>query len=333
MGVVSQIYRALVRGVCTVTPPTSGEVIINFRQAVIEKPGYAPSVIECTGKLERFSCNGKSDDKAGWYVCHEYTLTIGSDHHWGIVGIFGNWREGSTHKWNSFSEFFNLTREEKQQLERKQQEQVAQKQAERAIKAEQAHQRAVKMWLSAQPANPSHPYLMRKRVGAYGIRQAGNLLLVPLCDLSGTLHSLQTIAPNGEKRFLPGTPKQGMFHLVGDSLTHPHGVYLCEGYATGASLHEAYHLPVLVAFDAGNLLSVARSYRNRFPHIPLTVCADNDRKTPGNPGLTKAREVVTSLPGVGLIVPEFPEGTPLHLSDFNDLTALLGSNAHKETTP
>jgi putative DNA primase/helicase len=165
-----------------------------------------------------------------------------------------------------------------------------------------------------------HPYLMRKRVGAHGIRQAGNLLLIPLCDLDGTLHSLQTIAPNGEKRFLAGTPKRGLFCLVGATLTHPQGVYLCEGFATGASLHEAYGLPVLVAFDAGNLLPVASRYHAAYPHTPLTVCADNDRKTPHNVGLTKARELVATLPKVGLIVPEFPDNAPLNLSDFNDLT-------------
>lgn len=314
-------------------PLSTTDILDNFRQALIENIGHAPNAIECSGKLERFSCNGKPDDKAGWYVCHEHTLMIDQAYQWGIVCIFGNWREGSTYQWNSFSTFFQLSREAKQELERKQQAQVAQQQAERAAKAEQAHRQGVAMWESAQPANPSHPYLMRKRVGAYNIRQAGNLLLIPLCDLDGTLYGLQTIAPTGEKRFLTGTPKRGKFHLIGDNLTHPQGVYVCEGYATGASLHETYGLPVLVAFDAGNLLPVTQNYHNRFPRIPLTVCADNDRKTPDNPGLSKARAVVASLPKVGLIVPEFPEGTPLHLSDFNDLTALLGSNAHKDTTP
>jgi len=314
-------------------PLSTTDILANFRQALIENIGHAPNTIECSGKLERFSSNGKSDDKAGWYVCHEHTLMIDQAYQWGIVCIFGNWREGSTHKWNSFSTFFQLSREAKQELERKQQAQVAQQQAERAAKAEQAHRQGVAMWKSAQPANPSHPYLMRKRVGAYNIRQAGNLLLIPLCDLDGTLYGLQTIAPTGEKRFLTGTPKRGKFHLIGDNRTHPQGVYVCEGYATGASLHETYGLPVLVAFDAGNLLPVTQNYHNRFPHIPLTVCADNDRKTPDNPGLSKARAVVASLPKVGLIVPEFPDTAPLHLSDFNDLTALLGSNANKETTP
>jgi putative DNA primase/helicase len=205
---------------------------------------------------------------------------------------------------------------------------------EQQARAEQARQQAIRMWLSSPPANPSHPYLLRKRVGVHGIRQTGQNLLVPVCDLDGTLHGAQTVTPDGTKRFLTGTPKRGMFCLIGQRLTHPQGVYLCEGYATGASLHTVYGLPVLSCFDAGNLLPVARAYRERFPHIPLTVCADNDRDPASKGyliGLTKAREVCAALPGVGLIVPEFPAGTPLNLSDFNDLVSLLGSSEQKET--
>ena len=197
--------------------------------------------------------------------------------------MFGNHRGGVQYKWDSFSEFFTLTREEKQRIKREQQERTKQHALEVQARAEQAHCQAVNLWQTATPANPAHPYLKRKQVGAYGIQQSGNLLLIPLCDLDGTLHSVQTIDTDGNKRFLAGTPKRGKFHLIGDTLTHPQGVYLCEGYATGASLYEAYHLPVLVCFDAGNLLPVAQAYRARFPQVKLTVCADNDRKTPATP--------------------------------------------------
>jgi putative DNA primase/helicase len=293
-------------------PLSTGDIIANFRQAVLDNIGYAPSVIKLSGKMERFASNGKKGDVSGWYVLH-----LHGDY---AVGAFGCWRSGIKQTWHSATGSQRLSDAEWAQLRKLIAAERAKTAAEQATKAEQAQRQAVALWQSSQPADSAHPYLMRKRVGAHGIRQAGNLLLIPLCDLDGTLHSLQTIAPNGEKRFLAGTPKRGLFCLVGDTLTHPQGVYVCEGYATGASLHEAYGLPVLVAFDAGNLLPVTRNYHSRFPHIPLTVCADNDRKTPGNPGLTKAREIVATLPKVGLIVPEFPDTAPLHLSDFNDLT-------------
>ncbi|MDD5394431.1 MAG: toprim domain-containing protein [Thiothrix sp.] len=286
--------------------------------------------------MQRFSSNGKAHDKAGWYVCHETHLLINGANKWGIIGTFGDWRTGNTHQWNSYSTFFRLSREERSELVHRQQVQAAQLRAQRQAAADQAHRKAVKMWLSAQPASTAHPYLMRKRVGAYNIRQVGNLLLIPLCDLDGTLHSVQTIVPNGTKHFLSGTPKRGMFHLIGDRLDHPQGVYLCEGYATGASLYEAYRLPVLVGFDAGNLFPVVSAYRARFPHTPLTICADNDRDPASKGymvGVKKAREVCAAFPGVGLIVPEFPAAAPLKLSDFNDLATLLGGSVHKEIIP
>lgn len=321
-------------------PPASHEVFTNFRQIIIENIGHAPSVIKPSGKLERFSSNGKSGDLSGWYVCHEETILITDRQtgapvrQWGVIGVYGDWRQfgAEKFKWNSFSQYFELSREEKARIESRQRELSARHKAERQANAAKAQQTAIRLWNGSTPASSVHPYLIRKGVGAYGIRQHRNSLILPLCDLDGLLHSIQFIQPDGEKRFLFGTPKkeQALFCLIGEALTNPQGVYICEGYATGASLYEAYGLPVLVAFDAGNLQPVATAYRQRFPHVPLTLCADNDRDPTSKGyqvGLTKARDVCANLPGVGLIVPEFPAGAPLNLSDFNDLTALLRSNA------
>jgi putative DNA primase/helicase len=51
----------------------------------------------------------------------------------------------------------------------------------------------------------------------------------------------------------------------------------------------------------------------------LVICADNDRKTEGNPGLTAATAAAKAT-GARLAVPEFPEG--VSGSDFNDLANL-----------
>lgn len=304
--------------------PSSVEILRNFRQSILETVGHAPDTISTSGKLERFSSSGKPGDKSGWYVLHI--------HHQGAAGAYGCWRSGVRETWGSSTGKGRLRADEWQQIQAAIAEGRKQAAAERASRATQAHQKAVAMWGASQAADPAHPYLLRKRVGAYGIRQLGKLLLVPLCDFDGVLHSIQTITPEGDKRFLSGTPKRGLFHLLGESLHHPHRVYLCEGYATGASLYEAVGVPVIMAFDAGNLLPVATTYRAMFPHVPLILCADNDRKTEGNPGLTHAREVARQVRGVSLIIPEFAETAPLDFSDFNDFVALLGSKA-KELLP
>ncbi|MBJ6610873.1 MAG: hypothetical protein JG718_10980 [Candidatus Thiothrix moscowensis] len=323
-------------------PLSTGEIFTKFRQFIAATVDYSPDTIEASGKLIKFSTNGKQKDLAGWYICHEHTILLKNPRtgelspQWGIIGLFGDWRQfgKTTFKWNSFSVFFELSREERANLERRQRELSRQREQERKTKEEQAYQQSVNLWLSSPAADPAHPYLLKKRVGVYGIRQHRNMLLIPVCDLDGVLHGIQRIYPDGSKFFLEGTPPTGHFCLVGNTLTDPQGVYLCEGYATAASLHETYGQPVLSCFNCGNLLPVARAYRERFPHIPLTVCADNDRDPASKGyliGLTKAREVCAALPGVGLIVPEFPAGTPLKLSDFNDLVSLLGSSEQKET--
>jgi len=59
-------------------------------------------------------------------------------------------------------------------------------------------------------------------------------------------------------------------------------LFICEGFATGASIHEATEATVLVAFDCGNLAAVAAMARLLHPSREIIICADDDRKTEGN---------------------------------------------------
>jgi hypothetical protein len=137
------------------------------------------------------------------------------------------------------------------------------------------------------------------------------------------LHSLQFIGPEGDKRFLSGGRVSGCYLLIGK----PHGT-LCivEGYATGASIREAAGCAVAVAFNAGNLLPVARTLRAKLPDLRLIVCADDDSSTPGNPGLSKAREAAQAV-GALLAVPDFARNRPDGATDFNDLHRQAGFEA------
>ena len=90
---------------------------------------------------------------------------------------------------------------------------------------------------------------------------------------------------------------------------------ICEGYATGATLHESTGHAVAVAFNAGNLKPVAMALRDRYPDFRLILAADNDRHTPGNPGLTKANEAALVVGGL-VAAPEFDDDEPG--SDWND---------------
>lgn len=142
---------------------------------------------------------------------------------------------------------------------------------------------------------------------------------VPMRDEAGKLWNWQFVQENGSKRFLKFGRKSGLFHFIAEhegSYHHrpalaghlfsspPRAVAQVEGYATGASVHQATGLPAAVAFDAGNMVRVAPVLRKAFPGLVLLMCGDNDRDTEGNPGLAKAQEAARAVDGVS-VVPDF----------------------------
>lgn len=191
---------------------------------------------------------------------------------------------------------------------------------ETAAQHQQAAGTAGTLWGRGGPAEPAAcPYLQRKGIGAHGVRMlADGTLLIPLRDAAGTLWNVQTIAPrrpagdNPEKRFLKGGRKAGLWHLIGPPLAPGAWLMLCEGYATGASVHEATGRPVAVAFDAGNLQTVAQALRTAFPGVRLAVAGDDDhptaRRTGHNPGREAAEAVATACNGPALL-PRFTAAT------------------------
>ena len=84
----------------------------------------------------------------------------------------------------------------------------------------------------------------------------------------------------------------------------------CGRNATGATVFEATGYAVAVAFNAGNLKAVALAMRGKFPEAKIILCADNDTHTPGNSGLTKAKEAADAVGGY-LTYPD--------QGDFNDM--------------
>jgi len=212
--------------------------------------------------------------------------------------------------------------------------------AQYRARADRAARVAIDMWAAASEVGES-PYLQRKGVGGHGVRyQPGGALLVPMRDAAGELQNLQAIAPQKpadgkDKRFLSGGRKSGLWHQIGQ-VDGAAVLLVAEGYATGASLHEATERPVAVAFDAGNLPHVAKALRELYPALPILVCGDDDQATELRTGtntgrakaMTAARAVdVDGAPGRAV----FPEGLPPEQSDFNDLAVTAGAEAVRST--
>lgn len=190
---------------------------------------------------------------------------------------------------------------------------------------EQASTVAQNIFSSAQQCI-TNSYLNKKDVRSYGIKEYKNCLVVPLYDVLGKLWALQFIDTEGNKRFLSGGKKKGCFFAIG-SLEGAEKAFICEGYATGATIYECMQIPVIVAFDAGNLKPVAESIHNKYPQLKLFICADNDAYGEINTGVEKAKEAA-QVSGAQVIIPQFKD-TSTKPTDFNDLMILEGKDAVK----
>ncbi|SEN63651.1 toprim domain-containing protein [Nitrosomonas marina] len=179
------------------------------------------------------------------------------------------------------------------------------REAERLQAHEKSAEKAAYINQFAVPAI-NHPYLTAKRIQSHGTLIYKDKLIVPIYNESDRLVNLQFIEADGTKRFLSGGRKRGCFYTIGD-LTHT--VLICEGFATGASLHEDTSQRVVIAFDAGNLLPVARNIRELSPDSEIIICADNDISGVGQ---AKATEAALSI-GAKVLTPPTP-GT-----DWNDV--------------
>ena len=267
----------------------------DFRRA-LEGAGLSPakSDLAADGCLHRFQVEGdKSGSHNGWFVFHLDPQPFGA---------FGSWKTGQSQTWQP-ERNQPLTLAERQALTRQMQAARTARNIEQAAVHEAARSRAAKLWARAKPAQNDHAYLARKQVGSFGLRDLRGQLVVPLRDANGILQSLQFIGPDGRKTFLTGGRKKGCYCAIGKP---EHAICICEGYATGASIYQAAGLAVAVAFDAGNLMPVALSMRRKFPRLKLLICADDDSKTPGNPGLTAANAAAAAVRGA-VAVPSFAE--------------------------
>lgn len=287
-------------------------IIEQFRNALQSAGLIAPDEIETDGALHRFASNGKRGDLSGWYVLHSDGIP---------AGRFGDWRSGLSQTWCA-DIGRELSAKEKAAHRDKVEAMRRERKAEEMRRHDDARQKSQETWWRAG-AVLDHPYLKRKGVKGYGLRMLDKSLIVPLRDTGAIMHSLQIIGQDGRKLFLSGGRIKGCYFGIGK----PNGVLcIAEGYATGASIHEATGYAVAVGFYAGNLLHVANAIRSRFPDTHIIVCADDDYLTAGNPGLTKARVAAHAVGGI-VAVPDFGHDRPQGATDFNDLHRARGLEA------
>ncbi len=249
-------------------------------------------------------------------------------------GWYQNHKTGAQGKWLATGHV--LSEEAKRELHKEAANTLSAAEIERQAVQEKAQKRAYAKWMNAEPVQ-DHPYLQRKGVESFELRQdrQGNLV-VPGFDLdTGRLQTVEYINKDGGKWFEKDCPKKEAVCVLPnkDALETGNVVLMVEGYATGASVHQATSLPVTVAFDAGNIKDAALAIRKKLPHAQITICADNDPPRPDgiNIGVMKVKEAAAAISGAKVVVADFSKDERSRgLKDFNDLHQARGLAAVKK---
>lgn len=287
--------------------------IQQFRDALVKRDIIPPTNLLADGTMHRCDAEGRHGKNDVSYLLHSDGIPAGGFCNWRDGNGWQNWRADIGRAWTPAEEAAYRTKRGLDRMAR---------QAEKAKREAEAKAHAGSLWADASPAD-GHAYLLRKGIAGHGVRMRLGKLLVPLYDPMGVMHSLQFIDSAGEKRYLSGGRTRGCYFPIGQS---DEVLCIAEGLATGASIHEATGYAVAVAFDVGNLVEVATALREKFPNLRLILCADDDYRTKGNPGLTKAKEAAHAVGGL-LAVPQFGQDRPEKATDFNDLHQAHGLEA------
>lgn len=295
--------------------------------------GFNPGPIQTdTREFVRFDAPGDKPGRGNGF----YKLALGKF----PVGWFGDWKSGEQHQWQ-WDYGRELTQCERKSIADEQRRLKAEAQIARETKWIEVSERASNLWKNGGAENPDHPYLKAKGIEIpRGIRtmqgyDGTQLLIVPMYafDEFGNprLMNLQTIGPDGFKRFLKAGRVEGcFFSLKGD----PSLIVICEGVATGFSIWMATGASVVCAFNAGNLVEVTKEF-SRHRKATLLIAADNDAVPPddwaergggrawSNAGVKKA-EAAAKAVGCRFVAAQFADGPARGRTDYNDLHRLEG---------
>jgi putative DNA primase/helicase len=281
-----------------------------------------------TSKIQRYHVEGdRKGSKNGWYRGYLDDNP---------VLIFGSFRTGFEGKFRPENTGRSPTKLELFFWKKK----ADQREVERRTKEEKTAELGQRILELSREADPEHPYLKKKNVKPHGVRQitraglgevapelkiygSGDLLIVPLRDVAKILWSLQFITTGGDKIFLVYGRVEGLFFSIGK---YEGKIVFCEGFATGATIHEATGHGVAVALNAGNLPKVAKALREKYSGAEFVIAADYDK--PAGPRKIRAGEKfgreAAFATGACFAMP------PSEGMDLNDLAAAEGLEAVKK---
>ncbi len=287
--------------------------------------------------------DGRGDDEAAsvWKSISETgTLRIGSLFH-----------EAKANDWCDNGRYRKPTAEELAERQRIAAERAANEEAEIARERADTAAKAAAILKTAAEAKADHPYLSRKRVlpvatlreinagtaaAILGYRPksggeplTGRLLVAPVKQ-GDRFSTLELIDESGRKAALAGRGSKTGGYWATERLPDgdgPEPLLFCEGVATTLSVREATNAIGIATLSAGNMPTVAKIMRERYPTRPFVFCADLVKST-GSPD-SHAVEAALAIGGL-LAIPDFGTDRPDGATDFNDMAQLCGKEAAQQ---
>ena len=250
--------------------------------------------------------------------------------------VFGDWRTKEQWNWPQDDPKWKASVKDLEPLSaaevEKRRKEAAAAHAEAAIRDTK---KILELWARAKECK-NHPYLEAK-----GIRNVTYLksiidpeteeemLLIPMRNVQGKIRNIQRIWPNGHRQHMPQAGgSTGLYNTIAaHRFKHTKTLYVCEGWATGWTIHLATNAAVIVAFFDGGLKTVGKILRRSFPDARLIFAADNDRwkfvKREGrmvNPGVYAAKQAAEAVDGE-FCIPDFAD-LETKPTDYDDLRRL-----------
>jgi phage/plasmid primase-like uncharacterized protein len=284
-----------------------------LRSAMLERGITPPPDIHIDGKLHRFRSGTKGEaghDKSGWYVIYGDGIPSGQYGDW-RTGEAINFRADIGRELSTTELMINATRQAEAKALRDADQKRAREVAENTVDL---------IWTKAAGANDEHPYLKRKGIGVNGARITGDgRLVVPLYGQDGTLSSLQYIDHEGGKLYHSGGATGGKFWMLG-TMDDPGTLYVGEGFATCATIHEASNRPCAVAYSASNIVVVTGILREIYGAAQdIVIVADNDASGVGQ----RYSEQASAKYGARMVMPPMLGDANDYAQAGHDLAALL----------
>ncbi|WP_172203097.1 AAA family ATPase [Niveibacterium sp. COAC-50] len=285
--------------------------------------------------------DGRGNDEAA-YVWKSISET-------GPLRIGTLFREAKVNGWRDDGRYQRPTPEQLAERRRIAAEFAANEDAETARERADTALRAAAILNAATEAKADHPYLARKRVLPVAtLREidagvaaeilgyapksgadvlSGRLLVVPVKQGNG-ISTLELIDGAKRKAALAGRGSKVGGYWASERLSSGDGegltLLIGEGVATVLSAKQATGHPAIAALSSGNLRTVTKVMRERYPAAALVILADLVKATgEPDPHAIEAAQAVSGL----LAVPDFGADRDPAATDFNDLAVICGPDS------